>query len=293
MCLIAFAIGASERWPLVVASNRDEFFDRPTLPLSQWQPTAGQTIASGRDLLCGGTWLGATPGGRVAWLTNVRESQSIPAPASRGELVLRWLQGRMQADDFMEQTEGASYSGFNLVLGDLATSSWTWLSNRRFDGSSALPHLPVAGWTSRALSPGIYGLSNAALDTPWPKTLALKTALTAALHSAKDEKQLAAPLWTALASQHEVSLAGPAASGLSIELERALSSAFVSIPGRGAQGYGTRCSTLLTAGQAQGRLQGPGGGPVNWTICLEERTFGGLDSRPGNIHQFEMARTAI
>ena len=62
MCLIAFAIGVSDRWPLVIASNRDEYLDRPTLPLGRWQSASGQEIISGRDLRAGGTWLGMTPG---------------------------------------------------------------------------------------------------------------------------------------------------------------------------------------------------------------------------------------
>ena len=92
MCLIAFAIGASKRWPLVIASNRDEFVDRPTLPLDWWKTACGQEIISGRDLRAGGTWLGMTPAGRVAFLTNVREAAPKVALSSRGELVNWWGQ---------------------------------------------------------------------------------------------------------------------------------------------------------------------------------------------------------
>ncbi|MES2945717.1 MAG: NRDE family protein, partial [Pseudomonadota bacterium] len=177
MCLIAFAIGASSRWPLLIASNRDEFFDRPAAALMRWQTETGQDIISGRDLRAGGAWLGMTPQGRVAMLTNVRELPAAAGEAaaqkSRGELVIRWLETDMNADQFMAQTDNTAYGGFNLVLGDLQTGNWNWLSNRSFDrlATGAGAHRPAnTGWTSQVLSPGIYGLSNAALNTPWPKT---------------------------------------------------------------------------------------------------------------------------
>ena len=118
MCLIAFAIGASQRWPLVVASNRDEFLDRPTLPLARWHTDAGTEIISGRDLRAGGTWLGLTPGGRLAMLTNVRGPASLTGEKSRGELVTRWLDSGVGAGSFAAQIDAAAYGGFNLVLGD-------------------------------------------------------------------------------------------------------------------------------------------------------------------------------
>ena len=100
MCLIAFAINASARWPLVIASNRDEFLDRPTLPLNDWKTASDQRILSGRDLRAGGTWLGATPDGRVAFVTNVRQAQPQAAARSRGELVTRWLESRLDGASF-------------------------------------------------------------------------------------------------------------------------------------------------------------------------------------------------
>lgn len=252
MCLVAFAINASKRWPLVIASNRDEFFDRPTLPLARWQSAAGHSIVSGRDARAGGTWLGMTSLGRVAFLTNVRQASLPGQPTqptfakSRGELVMRWLEGRMTATQFMLDTDSASYGGFNLVVGDWQTGQWSWISNRLFetdpDGSTA--HRPkAAGWCSRVLGPGVYALSNAALDTPWPKTLALKAALTRALGAA-DKAGLEKPLWDALASRSYASTESLPDTGVSSELERALSSAYVDSPERG---YGTRCSTVLVA----------------------------------------------
>ena len=107
MCLLALAIGASERWPLVLASNRDEHRARATLPLTRWTSDQGTTVISGRDLLAGGTWLGCTPQGRVAMLTNVREATPLPARLSRGDLPLQWLNGQISATDFDEREGGA------------------------------------------------------------------------------------------------------------------------------------------------------------------------------------------
>lgn len=255
MCLAAFAINASARWPLVIASNRDEFFDRPALALARWQTASGHNIISGRDVLAGGTWLGMTPQGRVALLTNVRdlaEASTQPAPKSRGELVTRWLESRLDADQFMAQTDSSAYGGFNLVLGDFQTGRWTWLSNRIFDAAAGLAaHRPQpVNWQSRALAPGIYGLSNAALDTPWTKTLFLKAALADSLVANKSTStaELEAALWEALSDRVRAGPDDLPDTGLPAAIESVLSSAFVADASRG---YGTRCSTLLIAGATE------------------------------------------
>ena len=275
MCLAAFAIHASARWPLVVASNRDEFFDRPALPLTCWQTAAGHSIISGRDLRAGGTWLGATPSGRIALLTNVRDvrdASASAAPRTRGELAMAWLEGDMDADRFMAQTDSMLYGGFNLVLGDLQSGNWTWVSNRTFDVAGPAAGRPQAnGWCSQTLKPGIYGVSNAALDTPWPKTIALKTALKEALESA-DESCLEAHLWTALASRQQAPDGDLPDTGLPLALEQALSSAFVDEPGRGQSGYGTRCSTLLVVSGVD--HQQPGG----LAVRIKEKTHAAVTS---------------
>jgi uncharacterized protein with NRDE domain len=269
MCLIAFAIGASGRWPLVIAGNRDEFLARPTLPLARWQTASGQEIISGRDLRAGGTWLGVTPGGRVAFLTNVRQARPEAAPRSRGELVTRWLEGSGDAAGFvagLEKTEGgaAAYGGFNLVLGDLQRSAWTWVTNRQ----AVAPAAPALYY--QALPPGLYGLSNAGLDTPWPKTLELKRVLAEALQAGDGpagRDTLQSLLWAALGNRQRALPQDLPHTGVPTELEEALSSAFVDFPGHA---YGTRCSTLL--------LATPGQAGQPWDIELEERTHarGGL-----------------
>lgn len=272
MCLIAFALGASERWPLVIASNRDEFLDRPTLPLAQWHTASGQAVISGRDLRAGGTWLGLTPGGRLAMLTNVREPQPSTGARSRGELVMRWLEGRMDAAGFMAQTDSTAYGRFNLVLGDFQAQTWHWLTNQPETGGLSASGEWLSGWHSQALGPGIYGLSNGALDTPWPKTLALKQALESAL-SAPDETRLRAGLWSALQNRARPRDEHLPRTGVSLVLEQALSSAFVEFPDHG---YGTRCSTLLLASRAQGQAE-----PA-WDLKVSETTYAhGPEPAPG------------
>ena len=240
MCLIAFAIDASPRWPLVIAANRDEFLDRPTLPLSRWTSPSGQEIISGRDQRAGGAWMGMTAGGRVAFLTNVRSAQPETAARSRGELVMRWLEhgtAQMTPDAFAAalQSEAGAYAGFNLVVGDVRRHQWQWMSNKG-----------MTGWASQALGAGVYGLSNAALDTAWPKTTELKRALADALvSSSRDADSLTAPLWAALDNRQRAALELLPSTGVPTALEEALSSAFVNYT---EHGYGTRSSTVVLAG---------------------------------------------
>lgn len=255
MCLIAFAIGASPERPLVIASNRDEQWLRPTLPLQSWALPSGKLAHSGRDLQAGGTWLGLAQDGRVAMLTNVREGLPEAAPRSRGELVTDWLDTEIDWPDWLRRFDPGQFGGFNLVLGDLCKGSWCWVSNRRSAAckadegiGSSRSGLPP-GWHGRRLEPGLYGLSNAALDTPWPKTLALKQALQnhiqagAQLHDA--DLLLQALLDMPPAPDEELP-----ATGLPIDFERRLSSPFVHAP---EKSYGTR-SSLLVHAHDDGRL---------------------------------------
>ena len=247
MCLLALAIGASERWPLVLASNRDEHRARATLPLARWTSDQGAIVISGRDLLAGGTWLGCTPEGRVAMLTNVREATPLPTRLSRGDLPMQWLSGHISATDFLAQHDPRDYGGCNLIIGDFASSQWHWASNREFKANGAGPALIQSSnrWQSQSLKPGIYGLSNAFLDTPWPKTLALKAAMKGALDKAVasgNESDLLDPLWAALASTERAAMSELPDTGVPVSHEHALSSALVDIPERA---YGTRNSSLL------------------------------------------------
>ena len=262
MCLIAFAIGASQRWPLVIASNRDEFLARPTLPLAKWRSDLGHEIISGRDLRAGGTWLGVTPSGRVAFLTNVREASPQSAPFSRGQLVMQWLEAGNDVASFAQALErdNGAYGGFNLVVGDLQRNDWAWMTNK-FCASSS-------GWHVQSLQPGIYGLSNAALDTPWPKTTQLKRVLTTALAETADIPYLDTlqkPLWKALGNRIRAPIEKLPATGAPLAIEEALSSAFVDFP---EHQYGTRCSTVLLAK----RIEDGGETTQPLQIQVEEQT---------------------
>ena len=257
MCLIAFALNASRRWPLVIAANRDEYLDRPTVPLARWKTPHGHDVISGRDLRAGGAWFGITPGGRIAFLTNVREADALPAPRSRGELVTRWLESPNGAEDFLAglAAEPSAFAGFNLVVGDLDRNQWHWVTNR-----APAPH-QASTLHHEALKPGVYGLSNAALDSPWPKTTWLKSVLGQSLQANEptgDLQALQSDLWKALGSRERADAADLPVTGIPLAREEALSSAFVEMPD---YAYGTRSSTLLTVAA----------GKNGWEVQMEER----------------------
>lgn len=219
MCLIVFAWRPGHAQPLIVAANRDEFYARPSLPLAQW-PEAPQVYA-GRDLEAGGTWLGVGAAGRFAALTNIRNPQKPAARRSRGELVARFLCGEMPVDDYLADVVGRSveYAGFNLLLG---TANELWHYN-------ALEPEP------RRLAAGVYGLSNAGLDTPWPKVLKAKAALSEVLNDPQPQALLALlndPLIAPFAELPD--------TGVGLATESLLSSVFIASPS-----YGTRASTAL------------------------------------------------
>lgn len=253
MCLIAFAMGAQAHGPLLIAANRDEFWQRPTLPLDRWTLPNGVEVCSGRDVQAGGTWLGVTPQGRVAMLTNVRSGQPETAPRSRGELVTRWLLGPSHTPDWpalVQDTDPTAYGGFNLVLGDLVTGAWVWLSNRFHPTASrdAVTTLTLpTGWYGQALPPGLYGLSNAGLDTPWPKTVRLKQAVAATLPHLLRTPAEAQPAWqqqllNALLDLNRAPVEHLPNTGVPLAREQGLSSPFVHLP---SMAYGTRSSLLV------------------------------------------------
>lgn len=231
MCLVALAIDQSRRFPLVLAANRDEFFDRPTARLAWWNPPdGGPAVLGGRDLEAGGTWLALTARGRLALVTNVRHARAQdPDAPSRGKVVLEWLAARdATADRFWMRTALSGYNRFNLIAADFAAGACFWASN---DGSHPL-----------RLERGLFGLSNAALDTPWPKVEALKRHVDVAVHRCETADDLASALFDALADRSIASDDQLPDTGLPIDRERMLSPAFIRSPdGR----YGTRTSTLI------------------------------------------------
>ena len=230
MCLLTLAIDRSRRFPLVVAANRDEFFARPAARLAWWSPRPDATpILGGRDLESGGTWLGLTTAGRMAMVTNVRVPGRIdPNAPSRGSIVPEWLAARESPDRFWMRTALSGFNGFNLIAADFAGGECWWASN-----TAAYP---------QRLGRGIYGVSNALLDTPWPKVLSLKQRTAEAIDHAASIDELAGLLFQALADRSAAPDDELPATGIPMERERLLSSAFIRTPD---QAYGTRCSTLV------------------------------------------------
>jgi uncharacterized protein with NRDE domain len=243
MCLILLAWRAHPHYPLVIAANRDEYHARAAAAASWWQQPP---ILAGRDLSAGGTWLALTRDGRFAALTNYRDpSRQLSDAPSRGGLIPAMLATTLCAADQLQRLrrEGAAYNGFNLIFSD---------------GAQLAIHESVTG-TGRLLQPGVYGLSNHLLDTPWPKLVNAKAALGAALTRLPDEK----PLLELLRDEQPAHDAWLPRTGVSQEWERMLSSAFVR-----SDTYGTRCSNLVLMNQlgqirftewtwnASGELQG-------------------------------------
>ena len=225
MCLILVAWRVHPEYPLVVAANRDEFFVRPTAPATFWKD-APQVLA-GRDLDAGGTWMGVARTGRFAALTNFRDpAQNRSGAPSRGALVVDFLVGDEAPQAYLERitVRGRQCNGYNLLVGDGETLWWS--SNM--------------GGEARQLQAGVYGLSNHLLDTPWPKVGVGKTALASVLDRLPDDQALFQLLYDDEIHPDE----HLPQTGVPLDWERLLSSAFVKSPD-----YGTRSSTVLCMGQ--------------------------------------------
>jgi len=217
MCLILVGWQVHPAYPLVVAANRDEFHARPTASAAFWDDAQ---VFGGRDLEAGGTWLGASRDGRFAAVTNVREPGAAKGKRSRGELTARFLLDQQAAQTYAEALTPDDYSGFNLLLGDRETLAY--VSNR--DPGHQI------------LNPGVYGLSNHRLDTPWPKLLKARENFSRALDRLPDETAF----FELLADRSIEADDRLPDTGVPLAWERLLSAVFVQSPD-----YGTRASTLL------------------------------------------------
>ena len=163
MCLILFSYAKQPGYRLILAANRDEFYDRPTQPLAVWHDDPN--IYAGRDMKGNGTWLGLSLCGRIAALTNYRDpSAQNPQAPSRGLLVSRFLKGTTPPASYLEEVRktGRHYNGFNLLVGD---QKGLWYYSNHNGGIEAL-------------EPGLYGLSNHLINTDWPKIVRGKRQLT-------------------------------------------------------------------------------------------------------------------
>jgi uncharacterized protein with NRDE domain len=224
MCLILFSYNQHPDYQLILAANRDEFYDRPTIPLAFWDDAPN--VLAGRDLKGSGTWLGITKNRRIAAITNFREPDLFkPDAPSRGLLISNYLTGTEAPRTYLKsiRTLAHRYNGFNLILGD--TSGLFYYSNR----SNQI----------KELKPGLYGLSNRLLDTPWPKVENGKAGLKKLL---AEKKQINLKNIFSLLSDRKTAPDDQLPdTGIGKMWERILSAIFIT-----SDTYGTRSSSIVT-----------------------------------------------
>ena len=225
MCLIVFAWQVVPGIPLVLAANRDEFYARPTAAAAWWDDYP--QVYAGRDLQGGGTWLGVTREGRFAALTNIRNPAERRSDVrSRGMLVAGFLEGAMDPEDYVAEIgeNGDDYNGYNLIVG--TRDKLIWYNNRDAQDER----------NGHALAPGIYGLSNASLDSPWPKVVRTKAQFSSLLCQG-------APYDAYFEMLKDTTRANDCRlpkTGVDLEWERILSAVCIESPT-----YGTRSSTVV------------------------------------------------
>ena len=227
MCIAALVWHPDAETPLLLAANRDEFFARPTEPMHWWPDSH---VLAGRDLKANGAWLGITRQGRFALVTNIRNPalRREGAP-SRGDIVKHFLESAVPPSTFVAALAAIApdYEGFNLLCGQAsAASRELWFLNS-------------AEGSGKRLDQGLYGLSNASLDTVWPKLTRIKQGLRHAL-AEREIKAQDARLLRLLRNATPTSEQQLPDTGAPHEWERALGSIFIN-----RDGYGTRASTVL------------------------------------------------
>ena len=237
MCLILFSYKSHKKYKLILAANRDEFYERPTLPMQWWENNDG--VLAGIDQDKHGTWMGVNKNGRFAALTNYRQMPITEKfDSSRGFLVSEFLTSDISRDEYIAELRSctASYDGYNLLFGDVEKISY--FSNK--------------GAETAELEPGIYGLSNHLLNTAWPKVEAGKGRLQEIVE--KDDVDTSS-LFEMMENTDFGQDSDLPDTGVGLELERILSAAFIKSPE-----YGTRCSTVLL---------------VDWenNVTFEERSY--------------------
>jgi uncharacterized protein with NRDE domain len=259
MCLILFSAAYHPGYPLIIAANRDEAYERPSAPLAFWPHAAH--IAGGRDLQAGGTWLGLGRSGRWAALTNYRQPGSRRSDApSRGMLVADYLLGNMAPVAYLQQVQARAhdYNGFNLLVGDLTEVHY--LSNREGE--------------VRQVPAGVHGLSNHLLNTPWPK-VALGKLYLERLPLGSADAIVDALLARLRDTEHAADAELPD-TGVGRDRERLLSPPFIA-----AEHYGTRASTVIVIDAAG-------------AVTMVEQRFGPFAAPLGSSRlQFALERAAL
>jgi len=225
MCLILFGYKISKKYPLVLIANRDEFYQRPTAPMHFWNNNP--SILAGKDLEQGGTWFGIHENGRFAALTNYRDPSSLRQNApSRGDIIVDFLESDLPAETYFLsfKKKAGIYNGFNLLFGDKDTLFW--FSNLKN--------------TVEKVTPGIHGLSNRFIDTPWPKVETGKRKLENALNRSITPDSL----FSILADRHVPDDTLLPSTGMTLEWERLLSPLFIQ-----SETYGTSSSIVMQMDQ--------------------------------------------
>ena len=245
MCLILFSFRAHLHFPLVIAANRDEHYNRPAAPAAFWDDQPD--IYAGRDLEKGGTWMGLHGNGRFAAITNYREGTPGPAaPRSRGELVSGFLASNDSAEDFFHQAarRNTEYNPYSMIAGDIGKLHF-------FSNRIAAP---------QAIASGVHGLSNHLLNTSWPKVTAGTAALTSTM-DLDDPDTIGAVMFSLLMDDQPAPETVLPDTGITRQREKELSPPFI----RGEH-YGTRTSTVVLVNAAgevffHEKRFGPGGSP--------------------------------
>lgn len=253
MCLIVFANQHHPDYSLVFAANRDEFYERPTAPAEFWSDAPH--VLAGRDKKAGGTWMGVTRSGHWAAVTNVRdEEEHRPDAPSRGRLVADYLTDEPNPHSYLVTLAEKSdeYNGFNLLVG--TPEEVYYFSNRERE--------------IERVEPGLHGMSNAQLNTSWPKVSRGKKGLASILQDDVSTDRLL-DLLDDRETAPEEQLPN---TGVGRDLERRLSPIFID-----GEEYGTRASTVLLLHRS---------GQVSFV----ERNF--LRGTPTKTRRFSFERTS-
>ena len=229
MCIVAIAWQVLDEMPLCLISNRDEFYQRPSSHLKQWE---NSPIIAGQDLQSGGTWMGITPTGRWAVLTNFRDGKDQTSyPTSRGHLIQSFLESEQTPIRFAQDLEKkqCDYAGFNLFMGDRHQA--VYMSNR--------------GEAPQVLPKGVYVVSNGLMSEDWQKTQHLRKRFSQELLPMLQQQQISeaelhTAVWDILEDERKVIAELLPDTGISTEMEELLSSTFIQSPV-----YGTRSSNFL------------------------------------------------
>ncbi|KAL6651205.1 hypothetical protein ACP70R_010130 [Stipagrostis hirtigluma subsp. patula] len=239
MCIAAWAWQCHPAHRLLLLFNRDEYHSRPTQPAQWWEAGVdGKEILGGRDELGGGTWMGCTRDGKLAFLTNVREPSSLVGAKTRGELPVRFLQGNHGPLEYAAEiaNEADQYNGFNLILADVSSGTMVYISNR-----------PGGAPVIQTIPPGFHVLSNAAIDSPWPKALRLGQSFKRYVATYDDAKvPLKQMVEELMMDTVRADRAMVPDTGVDPEWEYELSSIFIDTT-KGQARYGTRSMAALAA----------------------------------------------